>query len=263
MDGVEWRRTQWSLPAKAWLYMNERVGCLIGNHLIADHPEIANHLATRVRRDKITMIPYGADQVTKAAEEPIRKLGLTPGEYALVIARPEPDNSILEIVKAFGCPASGKKLVVLGRFDVEGSSYHRSVVEAASESVLFPGAIYDLSVTQSLRFHAALYVHGHRVGGTNPSLVEALGAGSPVLAHDNPFNRWVAGSGAHFFNNETDCAHKFAELLENRHEQERMRAASLRRFKEQFTWEKVLQQYRDLIGKFLPVSSANPPSRQA
>ena len=73
------------------------------------------------------------------------------------------------------------------------------------DEVMFVGAIYDLPVVQALRFYARFYVHGHTVGGTNPSLVEALGAGSPVLAHANRFNRWVAGEKALFFSSETEC----------------------------------------------------------
>jgi len=66
MDGLEWRRQKWNAPQRAWLYLNERLGCWLGNHLIADHPEIENHLATRVSRHKITMIPYGAQRISSA-----------------------------------------------------------------------------------------------------------------------------------------------------------------------------------------------------
>jgi len=67
------------------------------------------------------------------------------------------------------------------------------VLAAASDEVLFVGAIYDKDVVAARRFYAKLYIYGHQVGGTNPSLVEAMGAGCAVLAHDNQFNRCVAG----------------------------------------------------------------------
>ena len=98
-----------------------------------------------------------------------------------------PANSILEIVTAFSRKPRGMKLVVLGRYDPE-MSYHKQVMDAASDEVMFPGAIYDKATVSALRFHSALYAHGHQVGGTNPSLVEAMGAGSAVLAHGNHFN---------------------------------------------------------------------------
>jgi hypothetical protein len=97
-------------------------------------------------------------------------------------------DSILEIVAAFSRKPRGMKLVVLGRYDPE-VPYHKQVMDAASDEVMFPGAIYDKAAVSALRFYSSLYVHGHQVGGTNPSLVEAMGAGSAVLTHGNHFNR--------------------------------------------------------------------------
>ena len=156
----------------------------------------------RVPGDKITMIPYGADLVENADPSLLYPYGLTPGGYAIVVARPEPENSILEIVGAFSTKTRNLKLVVLGKYSPNESPYQKSVMGAASSEVLFPGAVYEKSIIQSLRFHARLYIHGHKVGGTNPSLVEALGVGSAVLAQDNKFNRWVARKGAHYFSGE-------------------------------------------------------------
>src|SRR5574337_523144 len=101
MDGLEWRRAKWSFPEKAWLYLNERLGCLFAHHLVADNPAIKDHLATRTNASKITTIPYGAEAVTSADENLLKNYGLRPDGYALIIARPEPENSILEIVSAF------------------------------------------------------------------------------------------------------------------------------------------------------------------
>ena len=193
MDGLEWRRQKWKAPEKAWLYLNERFGCWFGNHLIADHPEIKSHLATRVPSKKITVIPYGAEPVVEADASLLKQYNIIPNEYILIIARSVPENNILEIVSAFSSKRRGIKLVVLGRYYPEKFPYHKQVMEAASEEVIFPGAVYEPSVVNALRFYAKLYVHGHTVGGTNPSLVEALAAGSAVFAHDNCFNSWVAG----------------------------------------------------------------------
>ncbi|MED5787648.1 glycosyl transferase, partial [Enterobacter hormaechei] len=71
------------------------------------------------------------------------------------------------------------------------NDYHKRVKEAANENVLFLGAIYDSLAVSSLRYFALAYVHGHTVGGTNPSLVESIGCGNAIIAHDNKFNRWV------------------------------------------------------------------------
>ena len=78
--------------------------------------------------------------------------------------------------------------------------YHRAGASAAaSDEVGFLGAIYDPERVQALRFHSCGYLHGHTVGGTNPSLVEAMAAGNPVIAHDNAYNRWVAQDAALYF----------------------------------------------------------------
>ncbi len=250
MDGIEWRRQKWGVLAKTWFYLNEWAGCWLGNHLVADHPDIKTHLMRRVRPEKISMIPYGSDTVAAADEAVVQGYGLEPGRYAIAIARPEPENSMLEIVSAFSRRPRGFNLVVLGRYD-EAHAYHKRVQAAASDEVRFLGAIYEKPVLDALRFHARFYVHGHQVGGTNPSLVEALGAGNAVLAHDNRFNRWVAGASGLFFNDEADCAEKMEKMLMDDAMLARLRAESRQRHAERFTWEGVLAEYEALL--------SNPP----
>lgn len=246
MDGIEWKREKWKWYERAWLYMNERAGCLIGNHLIADHPEIKNHLVTRVKPDKVTMIPYGARCVDAADVTLLADYDLLPDDYAVIIARPEPENSIFEIVSAFSAKPRGKKLVVLGKYD-QTNPYHYKVLETASNEVKFVGAIYDHTCLDALRYYSCLYIHGHTVGGTNPSLIEALGAGQSILAHDNKFNRWVAGVGAVYFNDENKCSELLDMLLNDRNKLKEMSEFSINRFNEMFTWNNILLQYENLL----------------
>lgn len=248
MDGIEWKRAKWGPVAKTWFWLNDWAGCWLGNHLVADHPQIKVHLSSRVREGKITVIPYGADAVESADEAPVRALGLEPGRFVTVIARAEPENSLLEIVDGFSRRARGMRLVVLGKYD-PAHAYQSRVLAAAGEEVSFVGAIYDKRVVAALRFHSALYVHGHQVGGTNPSLVEALGAGNAVLAHDNRFNRWVAGEQAAYFNGADGAAAAFDGLLNDEARLAEMREFSRGRHSGQFTWEKILGEYEDLLLK--------------
>lgn len=249
MDGIEWSRAKWSGLAKTWFWLNDWAGCWLGNHLIADHPEIMKHLETRVRSDKITIIPYGADEVLQAPIEPVHALGLEPGRYLTVIARPEPENSLLEIVAGFSAKPRGVKLAVLGRYD-SVNAYHRAVQAAASDEVLFLGAIYDKQVVQALRFHSLAYVHGHQVGGTNPSLVEALGAGNAVLAHDNKFNRWVAADSATYFNGAASFGDLVERVLAHPGVIEECQRASRAQFYLHFRWANVLSQYESILVRF-------------
>lgn len=256
MDGIEWSRSRWGFFRQAILYTNERIACFVGNHLIADHPEIEKFLLTRAPKRKLTTITYGADPVNDAPVTPAVSHGLQPGSYLTLICRPIPENSILELVRGFSRTHRGYKLALLGEYTPKEDPYHRRVMDAASEEVVFLGSIYDKAQVEALRFHSAMYLHGHTVGGTNPSLVEAMAAGNPVIAHDNPYNRWVAEDAAVYFSTENDISDQLDELLASPDRLAQMRAASLRRYDEEFTWEHVAGQYEQLLLRFLPRSRA-------
>ena len=257
MDGIEWKRQKWGAVAKTWFWINERAGCYLGNHLIADHPEIKRHLATRVNEKKLTMIPYGGEEITTADEEILSKYGLEAHSFSVVIARPEPENSILELVTAFSRSKRDHKLVVLGSFMPEENKYHREVLSAASNEVLFPGAIYDKDQIAALRLFSKFYLHGHQVGGTNPSLVEAMGAGSAVIAHDNKYNRWVAGNGALYFSNTTECIDLFDRVLSPSYQTAPHSKQIKQQFYERLTWPKILAEYETLLSNWHPGFTEN------
>lgn len=256
MDGIEWSRIKWGLLAKSWLWINDWIGCLLGNHLVADHPEIKSHLITRVSAQKITIIPYGADTVVNAPTTAIEALGLVSGHYLTVIARPEPENSLLEIVQGFSAKSRGLPLIVLGNYN-DDNSYHKAVKAAASSEVIFVGAIYDKKIVQALRFHCTAYVHGHQVGGTNPSLVEAMGAGNAVIAHDNRFNRWVVGEGALYFNGSDQFSDCIDEIFLKPAKLRSLMEAGKNRFASEFVWTNVLEQYELLLNNFRSNSESN------
>ena len=255
MDGIEWRRAKWPLPVRAWFWCNERLACWLGDGLIADNPHIADHLATRADRSKISMIPYGADPVAGAGSDHLSRWALRPGGYALVIARPEPENSILEIVRAYSARARPCPLVVVGlRADGGSSRYRRDVLASAGPQVQFIGPVYDADTIGALRYHARLYLHGHQVGGTNPSLVEAMGAGCVILAHDNRFNRWVGGGALRYFAAEAELDLMLAAQLDDGNELcAAMRKATRERHAAVFRWSGILDQYTRLLQQAAPV----------
>jgi glycosyltransferase involved in cell wall biosynthesis len=249
MDGVEWRRSKWGPLARSWLYLNERMAPWFADHLIADNPHIASHLERHTRGERITMIPYGAPAVTEADASLLQPYGLQPGGYVLVVARPEPENSILDMVRAFTARPRGVDLVILGNYYPHLVPYHRLVTEHAARhpEVRMLGGVYETEVVRSLRTHAQLYLHGHQVGGTNPSLVEALGAGSACLVRDNPFNRWVAGPAALYFRDEVDCLGALDQLLHNQERLQALRVGARKRHRERFGLEAVLAEYENLL----------------
>jgi glycosyltransferase involved in cell wall biosynthesis len=247
MDGIEWSRKRWGLAKQLILYVNERFAALFGNHLIADHPEIEVYLRTRASRSKISTITYGADPITDAQVQPLKALDLEPGRYMTLIARPLPENNIAEIVEGFSAVERGHKLVVLGKLNPEKDEYHKRVMALASNEVIFPGPIYDSDTVKTLRFHGKAYLHGHTVGGTNPSLVEAMAAANPIIAHDNKYNRWVAGNGAVYFTTSEQLADRISQLLSDEALCRSLSENALRRFLDEFTWERVAAQYEALL----------------
>lgn len=251
MDGIEWKRDKWSIAAKVWFYLNEVAGANLCNVAIADHPEIGRHVQRRCFK-KPVVIPYGAATIDAAGAPP---LDLTPDRYFVSIARIEPENSILDMVQAAQALPEGFQCVVLGRLD-DANPYHRAVRAAAGERVLFPGAIYDTAQVTALRFHARAYLHGHRVGGTNPSLVEALGAGNAVLAHDNHFNHWTTGGTQSYFSDIAACESQMRALAVDDARVATARQAAREQHRQMFLWD-------DVLGAYESVLSAQPGSEPA
>ncbi|HEX4032135.1 MAG TPA: DUF1972 domain-containing protein [Terracidiphilus sp.] len=247
MDGLEWKRKKWSRLQRAWLWFNELAGAKAATHLVADHPEIGQHLQRHTSSRKITVIPYGAHRVTSASMDAIRQFGLEPKCYYLVIARPEPENSVLEIVKAFSARIRESTLVVLGAYDGDHNEYHRQVKSAANSNVVFLGPIYERNIVESLRFHAKAYLHGHTVGGTNPSLVESLAVGNAIVAHDNQFNAWVAGESGRYFRGADDLRDILDSLESEPNQLFAMEAGSRKRHYQMFMQDNVLQAYERLL----------------
>jgi glycosyltransferase involved in cell wall biosynthesis len=262
MDGIEWSRARWGKARQAILWTNERIACVIGDHLIADHPSIERYLATRAPASKISTITYGAHAVEHAPEDPVRSRGLEPGAYLTLICRPIPENSILELVTGFSAAHRGVRLAVLGTYLPDEDPYHRAVMDAASDEVVFLGSVYDPDELAALRFHGLAYLHGHTVGGTNPSLVEAMAAGNPVIAHDNEYNRWVAGDAARYFRTPAQVAEHVEALLGEPELRRRMSAAARERHRSEFTWEHVAGQYEALLERFAPRAPLPGPPPQ-
>lgn len=244
MDGIEWQRAKWGVAARTWLRLNEFVATRLSDILIADHPEIRIYLAHRLGVDS-RMIAYGVDL---GASRDVGSGHAVAEKYAskqffLVIARAEPENQIHVILEAYRLSRTSVPLLVVGDFDA--TVYGRSL-KANNPSVDFAGPVYDESALNRLRSAATLYVHGHSVGGTNPSLIEAMAAGGVVAAHDNVFNRWVAGGGALYFGGSGDLAEylKRPPVEPLRSELRRAAAASCAT---RFSWDQILQAYAGVV----------------
>lgn len=251
MDGIEWRREKWGRVARAWLRFNERAAARQANILIADHPEIKRYLRDELRANS-TMIAYGVD------EDALHRIGpdfllehpllaqYAEQDFSLVVARPEPENQIHVTLEAFERSKKRKPMLVLGNFDI--NEYGRRLRKKHSD-VHFAGGVYDAQVLNELRRRSELYIHGHSVGGTNPSLIEAMAAGALIVAHDNPFNRWVMGEQSGLF---FSCVEDLVSHMDNPPEPTKrysMTAASQRRCVDQFLWSRVLSEYDEVVAR--------------
>jgi glycosyltransferase involved in cell wall biosynthesis len=199
-DGMEWRRTKWNLLQRMYLAVAEAASVLFASRIVADADTIAEYLRDRYPGlKKISTIAYGADIPTLTPQRQILDdWKLNPDGYYLIVCRLEPENNVLEILEGFERAKSSLPLVVLGNLE-NPNAYVRKLLEFGSDRIRFAGTLFDRDRLNALRYYARAYFHGHSVGGTNPSLLEAMACSNLVIAHDNPFNREVLGdSGLHW-----------------------------------------------------------------
>lgn len=247
MDGIEWCRSKWNWVAKLWLRIMERAATWTANRLIADAVGIREHLRSRYASlPEVTVIPYGAYCVE---EEPglhaLEELGLVAGGYYLIVCRLEPENHIREILEGFIASSSECPLVVVGDSSAP-TKYVHALRQLDDQRIQFIGTIYDRETLQSLRWHCRAYFHGHSVGGTNPSLLEALACGNRVIAHENEFNKEVAGECADYFSSPAEIS-QLVNRLEGQEALVKPRADIQNRVREKYDWEDVTGSYLKLL----------------
>jgi len=205
VDGLEWKRAKWQGLGARYYRLAERWSVRWADALIADSRGIAEHIRTSYGRDSV-FIPYGAP-IVDAGSDRLAGLGLEPGCYHLVVARFEPENHLDVLVNGRLGSAASAPLVVVGGAPY-AEDYERRVRSLAESDgrVRFLGAVWDQALLDQLYTHATSYLHGHSVGGTNPSLLRAMGAGTSVTAWDVVFNREVTGGLARFVTSADDVA---------------------------------------------------------
>lgn len=249
VDGIEWARAKWSRIAKTYFKLMEACSTWAPDRLIADAEGIRLHLESRHRRlPACSVIPYGATIVDERSEAGfLEEWGLEQGGYYLVVCRLEPENHVLEIIQGFLASDSARQLVVVGNYDT-GTNYTKDLISYACGRVKFIGSVYENNKIQALRGFSYAYFHGHSVGGTNPSLLEAMGCGNLIIAHDNVFNREVAGEAAFYFAKSVDVP-PIIELLESAPQWQREVRANAARsiIRDRYDWERIASSYEELV----------------
>lgn len=263
MDGLEWRRSKWGARGKAYYRWAEQFGVRTADALIADAPGIGDYYADQFNVPT-ELIRYGAPILEAAPEEGIRALGLEPGRYHLVVARFEPENHVLEIVEGFRRSSANHPLVVVGSAPYS-ADYTQAIRDAAREDprIRFLGGVYDQDLLDALYLHAYTYAHGHSVGGTNPSLLRAMGAGTAVIAFDVPFNREVLADEAWFFEDARGAAIHFSTVETDAALALAFGDRARARARDEFRWDDVALAYEDLAFRLARGESIHRDARRA
>ena len=247
-DGIEWKRGKWSRVQRIYLALAEGLSVLFASRIIADAEAIAKYLRARYRRLKrMSTVAYGANLPTSSPNlSLIEDWGLKPDDYYLVVCRLEPENHVLEIIEGFVQSKSSLTIVILGN-TANPNHYVRQLLAYRSDQVRFVGAVYEKEKLAALRIYARGYMHGHSVGGTNPSLLEAMACSNLVIAHDNPFNREVLGESGLFFETPDQLASIVSAVDEGRVDVETRRRRSRDIISSRYRWDQIAEVYFGLL----------------
>lgn len=258
VDGIEWRRAKWGKLGRRYYRIAESLAVRWSNSLIADAHGIADYYRERFGVET-TYIPYGAPRLCDADRDayPARlaELGLRPSGYHLVVARFEPENHVHLAVSGYRRSSSTRPLVVVGSAPYAGAYTERiRQLAAGDDRIRLLGPVWDQSLLDALYAHALTYIHGHSVGGTNPSLLRAMGAGTATTAFDVTFNREVLAEYGHYFRDARELA-AHCETAESDEAATRSRGLAQLDSLHRYDWNDVAERYARLA------SSVRTPER--
>jgi rhamnosyltransferase len=269
-DGIEWKRLTirrpyfspaWkplSLLVSRYLKWMEWLSVKVSHAVIADSKEIQKYLKETYRAKNAVYISYGARQLldrditAEREREVLDSVGLSPGEYYLTVGRIVAENNIHREIEGFKRARSSKNLVIVGNFNPK-DRYTRYLLGLRGDDpgIMLLDPIYDKEVLGILRKNCYAYIHAYEVGGTNPSLLEQMPFGKPVLAYDVPFHREVLQDGGIYFADEDGLARCIAMLEGGEIDLAQTKTCQGRRIEDEYNWDHVTQKYASLFKEFL------------
>jgi hypothetical protein len=243
MDGLEWKRSKYSKPVQFFLKYAEGLAVKYSDVIIADSLGIKKYLDQKYLIDSL-YIPYGASENQNPEISHIEKFSLQKYDYDLLIARLEPENSVLEIVDGFIASNVSRKLVVVGSTKTK---IGKKIIKIKDDRLIFLNYVHDIKVLNSLRFFSNLYFHGHTVGGTNPSLLEAMASKALICANDNVFNKSILQDEGLYFSSANDVT----LLVENKLKDDYSNfiLANNIKIEKYYTWHKIISEYEVQLHK--------------
>lgn len=251
VDGIDWKRGKWGAIARKYFHLNARcIGRICPDGVITDATEMQ-----RIYREEFgtssTCIAYGANIEGSERPEIVRQYGLEPFRYYLIASRMVPENNPDLIIKAFEQLKTDKILAIAGGVNYR-SEFLDSLRKTRDPRILFLGHVGDADHVKELHCNAYAYVHGHSLGGTNPSLVKAMGYGNCIVALNTPFNREVLGDyGIIFEKSIQDLLQKLQFVEQNPDITQQYRARVPNRIREAYTWEHITDQYEQFFDELV------------
>ncbi|MGT2754637.1 beta 1-4 rhamnosyltransferase Cps2T [Streptococcus ovis] len=255
-DGLEWKRTKWSKPVQAYLKYSEKVMTKQADLVISDNEGIQSYIQDVYPWSKTTFIAYGTDleptnltQESSEVREFFAKWEVQEKDYYLIIGRFVPENNYETIIREFMRAKTKRDLVIVCNH--EGSAYFEQLRQATGfdkdERIKFVGTVYDKDLLKYLRQEARAYLHGHEVGGTNPSLLEALAQTNENLVLGVDFNRKVALDAVHYWSKEAGNLSTLIDQIDQQDEAIELGMKAKAHMRENYTWEGIVRQYEDLF----------------
>ncbi|KFC57985.1 DUF1972 domain-containing protein [Flavobacterium gilvum] len=241
MDGLEWKRTKYSDKVKKFLRYAEKLGVKYSDHLISDSIGIQDYLKEKYKADS-TYIAYGATLFENPDSAILKTYQLLPYQYNMLIARLEPENSIDVILEGVAQANISSPFLVIGNHQTKYGDYLKQKFAAFSQ-IQFIGGIYNITALNNLRYFSNIYFHGHTVGGTNPSLLEAMASNCLICANDNSFNKYILGKDAIYFKNANDVAIHLSNVNYHDAKHQSMLIENNQKIIEIYDWELITDQY--------------------
>ncbi len=243
MDGLEWKRSKYNTAVRWFLRKMEGWAARRADLLVADSTAIKHHLKQAYGRDA-AFISYGACADIRPETGHLTPYGLRPKTYYLAIARFVPENQLETIIQGYLDSRVEAPLLIIGD---HGNAFGRHLLRRYGDTAIrFPGAVFQKEVLDSLRHYARLYFHGHSVGGTNPSLLEAMACRVAICAHDNPFNRAVLNEEAFYFQDEKGVRRAIQEIAVSG-EVEGWVSGNEEKIRIDYRWEEVARRFEALF----------------
>lgn len=242
MDGLEWKRTKYPKLVRRFLKTAEKLAIDSSDYLISDSVAIKSYILDKYGKDS-EFIAYGANKFENPNIKILEEYQLKAHSYNMLIARLEPENNIETILDGVSQSTNEYLFLVIGKHQTKFGEYLKDKFKI-DKRIKFLGGIYNINHLDNLRFYSNLYFHGHSVGGTNPSLLEAMASNSLIIAHDNAFNSSILGEDAFYFS-------KSEEVTEHLSKSKKVYAAkitsNLDKIEKEFSWPIINKKYEEYL----------------